>query len=173
MLLAANQILCSEELTVKKCKFHKNTSILETFTPVAPPRNDCDYTVKRENPPYNGWGSDEDSLANCYNLIPRPPKRTFEVNCSVEVLRFAAHLIAGADDDGNCGDKETTRRRIFIISCFLRDNTFMVYEPPVTNSGKTVVTEINISRIKFKANSIRLERVQATRVESSWNGAKL
>ncbi|KAL5963516.1 EF-hand domain-containing family member C2 [Taenia solium] len=116
-------------------EFYRKKYGIKTFTPVTPPQNDCDYTVKRENPPYNGWGSDEDSLSNCYNLIPRPPKKTLEVNCSVEVLRFAARLIAGVDDDGNCGRGEITRRRIFIISCFLRDNTFMVYEPPITNSG--------------------------------------
>ncbi|KAH9279125.1 EF-hand domain-containing family member C2 [Echinococcus granulosus] len=116
-------------------EFYRKKYGVKTFTPVCPPRNECGYTVKRENPPYNGWGSDEDSLANCYNLIPRPPKKTFEESCSVDVLRFAAHLIAGVDDDGICGNVEVTRRRIFVISCFLRDNTFMVYEPPVANSG--------------------------------------
>ncbi|VDM32033.1 unnamed protein product [Hydatigera taeniaeformis] len=117
-------------------EFYRKKYGVKTFTPVAPPRSECDYTVKRENPPYNGWGSDEDSLANCYNLIPRPPKKMFEVNCSVEILRFAAHIVAGVDDDdGNCGNGGNTRKRAFIISCFLRDNTFMVYEPPVTNSG--------------------------------------
>jgi len=31
----------------------------------------------REIPPYNGFGSEEDSLCNCLSLIPKPPKRDF------------------------------------------------------------------------------------------------
>ena len=35
--------------------------------------------IPREVPPYEGFqiGSEEDSLANCLNLIPKPPKRDF------------------------------------------------------------------------------------------------
>lgn len=33
--------------------------------------------LPRVMPPYNGFGSEEDSLANCINLIPKPPKRDF------------------------------------------------------------------------------------------------
>ena len=31
----------------------------------------------REIPPYNGWGSEEDSKANCLKLIAQAPKRDF------------------------------------------------------------------------------------------------
>ena len=31
----------------------------------------------RVMPPYNGFGSEEDSLCNCLSLIPKPPKRDF------------------------------------------------------------------------------------------------
>ena len=35
--------------------------------------------VPLETPPYTGFqiGSEEDSLANCLDLIPKPPKRDF------------------------------------------------------------------------------------------------
>ncbi len=33
--------------------------------------------VQQEIPPYNGFGSEEDSLASCQQLIPKPPKRDF------------------------------------------------------------------------------------------------
>lgn len=33
--------------------------------------------MSREMPPYNGFGSEEDSLCNCTSLIPKPPKRDF------------------------------------------------------------------------------------------------
>ena len=32
-------------------------------------------TIKQEIPPYNGFGSVEDSLASCLNLIPKAPRR--------------------------------------------------------------------------------------------------
>lgn len=31
--------------------------------------------VKRIVPPYNGFGSLEDSLASCLKLIPKPPRK--------------------------------------------------------------------------------------------------
>ena len=31
--------------------------------------------VKKETPPYNGFGSEEDSLQSCLHLIPKPPRR--------------------------------------------------------------------------------------------------
>ena len=33
------------------------------------------YPRPREMPPYNGFGSPEDSLASCLNLIPKAPRR--------------------------------------------------------------------------------------------------
>lgn len=31
----------------------------------------------REVPPYNGFGSEEDSLCSCAGLLPKPPRRDF------------------------------------------------------------------------------------------------
>lgn len=31
----------------------------------------------RQVPPYNGFGSEEDSLCSCMALLPKPPKRDF------------------------------------------------------------------------------------------------
>ena len=33
--------------------------------------------VQREFPPYNGFGSEEDSLCSCMGLLPKPPRRDF------------------------------------------------------------------------------------------------
>lgn len=87
----------------------------------------------REIPPYNGFGSEEDSMANCLNLIPKPPKRDFvkfmqkdRHGLESNVLRFMARM-------------DTTRPidmdRRFIISYFLSDDTLLVFEPPQRNSG--------------------------------------
>ena len=32
---------------------------------------------EKEIPPYNGFGSEEDSICNCLSLIPKPPRRDF------------------------------------------------------------------------------------------------
>ena len=47
----------------------------DNFTPVDIPKPEA-RPVKREIPPYNGFGSREDSLATCMNLIPKPPRKS-------------------------------------------------------------------------------------------------
>ena len=34
-------------------------------------------SMKREWPPYTGFGSEEDSLCSCMGLLPKPPRRDF------------------------------------------------------------------------------------------------
>ena len=40
-------------------------------------RGDAAAKREREVPPYNGFGSEEDSLCSCMALLPKPPKRDF------------------------------------------------------------------------------------------------
>ncbi|VDD74878.1 unnamed protein product [Mesocestoides corti] len=114
-------------------EYYKTKYGITTFTPVAPPKPDCGHPPQKEDPPYNGWGTDEDSLTNCRSLLPVPPPTDFakfmeKDACGLEshVLRFAARILT---------DEPYDKDRCFIVSCFLRDDTFMVYEPPVKNSG--------------------------------------
>ncbi|KAM7539238.1 hypothetical protein Aperf_G00000058353 [Anoplocephala perfoliata] len=115
-------------------EFYKKKYGITMFTPVHPPRAECNYTVKLENPPYNGWGTDEDSLANCHFLIP-PANKTPQERCEPDVLRFMARITAGLGEQGGYHGCEDRGTRNFIVSYFLRDNTFMIYEPPIPNSG--------------------------------------
>lgn len=83
---------------------------------------------KMEIPPYNGYGSLEDSLQNCLYLIPEPPKKDYIKLMENEhkILRYEAVLeTTRAEDKG----------RKFIISYRLSDDTIGVYEPPMRNSG--------------------------------------
>ncbi|VDP29253.1 unnamed protein product [Echinostoma caproni] len=89
--------------------------------------------MTHETPPYNGWGSEEDSLANCKGLIPIPPKGDFRKfiekdrqGLESNILRFTARLVT--NDPLDCD-------RLFIISCYLSDETFSIFEPPRRNSG--------------------------------------
>lgn len=94
---------------------------------------DPEPLAPREIPPYNGFGSEEDSLATCLSLRPKPTRRDFKKfmekdrhGLESNVLRFVARL-------------DTTRPidmdRRFIISYFLSDDTILVFEPPQRNSG--------------------------------------
>ncbi|CAI2722500.1 unnamed protein product [Schistosoma spindalis] len=106
---------------------------IQDFTPVKPKLQDHITTVKREIPPYNGWGTDEDSLANCYSLIPKAPNHNFKKFMELDrqgldshVLRFAGRLLSGRPID---------RDRQFVISCYLSDDTISIFEPQQKNSG--------------------------------------
>jgi len=88
---------------------------------------------EREVPPYNGFGSYEDSLGNCDSLLPKPPRRDFlkfmekdRNGLECNILRFAAVLLTKSKID---------KDRRFIISCFLADDTIAVFEPLRHNSG--------------------------------------
>ncbi|NWR80688.1 EFHC1 protein, partial [Centropus unirufus] len=81
-------------------------------------------------PPYNGYGMPEDSLQNCFSLFPKPPKKDVVkmlVN-SNKVLRYQVALESPNPVD---------RKRRFILSYFLSDDTISIYEPRVRNSGIT------------------------------------
>jgi len=90
---------------------------------------------EREVPPYNGFGSYEDSLGNCDSLLPKPPRRDFmkfmekdRNGLESNILRFAAVLLTKSKID---------KERRFILSCFLSDETISIFEPLKHNSGIT------------------------------------
>ncbi|EDV26223.1 EF-hand domain-containing family member C2 [Trichoplax sp. H2] len=87
----------------------------------------------RQYPPYNGFGSEEDSLGNCLSLIPKPPRRDFikfvekdRKGLETNILRFYAKMDTAKPIDVD---------RRFIVSYFLSDDTIKVFEPPQRNSG--------------------------------------
>eukprot|EP00581_Thalassiosira_minuscula_P030248 CAMPEP_0183766932 /NCGR_PEP_ID=MMETSP0739-20130205/11878_1 /TAXON_ID=385413 /ORGANISM="Thalassiosira miniscula, Strain CCMP1093" /LENGTH=266 /DNA_ID=CAMNT_0026005789 /DNA_START=68 /DNA_END=868 /DNA_ORIENTATION=+ len=85
--------------------------------------------IKRVIPPYNGFGTEEDSLRSCTGgLNPPPPKKDLQKmrDKNGVILRFNAQLVSGTADDA-------TRR--FVIQFFMEDDTIAIREPPVKNSG--------------------------------------
>ena len=79
-------------------------------------------------PPYNGFGSEEDSLGNCLKLDNKPPKKDYYkyLNNDKLILRFLARL--------NTRKPEDIDRR-FLVSFFVADDTIQVYEMRNRNSG--------------------------------------
>ena len=51
--------------------------------------------TSRTFPPYNGFGSPDDSLQNCLSLIPQPPKKDFIkiLENDGKILRFSAVMV--------------------------------------------------------------------------------
>ncbi|CAH8432316.1 unnamed protein product [Heterobilharzia americana] len=114
-------------------KYYRIKYGLHEFTPVKPKLPDTRIPVKREIPPYNGWGTEEDSLANCFSLIPTAPNHNFKQFMELDrqgieshILRFAARLLS---------ERPVDRERQFVISCYLSDDTISIYEPQQKNSG--------------------------------------
>ncbi len=71
-------------------------------------------------PPHNGIGSEEDSLGNCFNLIPKPPKQDMQKMFIYNrvILRYECKMISRNTQDN---DKD------FLLSFYCGDDTLMVY----------------------------------------------
>jgi Ca2+-binding EF-hand superfamily protein len=86
-------------------------------------------TVPRPpTPPYNGYGSWDDSMGNVHHLIPSPPRRDCEkiFNESGKILRFTAQIACAKPEDVD---------RQFIVLFHLFDDTLSIHEPPQRNLG--------------------------------------
>lgn len=111
--------------------FYKTKYGIEKFNVVS--KEPEKPTNPRVIPPYNGFGSEEDSLCSCMGLIPKPPQRDFikfmekdQSGLNSNVLRFVAFM--KTDNPVDAGRK-------FTVSYFLSDDTISVFEPPQRNSG--------------------------------------
>ncbi|XP_055640379.1 EF-hand domain-containing family member C2 isoform X2 [Toxorhynchites rutilus septentrionalis] len=113
--------------------YYRNKFGIEDFTPIlgySVRRNEFQQRVRRERelPPYNGWGSHEDSEGNCMTVEPKPPKIDFRKfvlydRCN---LRFGARMISDIKENND---------RFFVITYYLNDDTVSVYELMIRNSG--------------------------------------
>ena len=80
-----------------------------------------DPIPQMELPPYNGFGSQLDTIQNCVSLIPKPAKKDFHkmMNNEKKVLRFMAKL--NSDEKHTLPHADVDRK--FVISFFLADDT--------------------------------------------------
>ncbi|GAB5584545.1 EF-hand domain-containing family member C2 [Prionailurus iriomotensis] len=145
--------------------------ILENFTSISckappPPK------IERKFPPYNGFGSEEDSLRTCIGLVPTPHQRNFKKfmeknsygNIS-NILRFFAKLIT---------HKRVERDRMFVISYFLSDDTISVFEPIERNSGFTGGMFLKRIRVKKPGQEVfKSELSEYIQAEDLYVGARV
>uniref|UniRef100_A0A3Q3FMN1 EF-hand domain (C-terminal) containing 2 n=1 Tax=Kryptolebias marmoratus TaxID=37003 RepID=A0A3Q3FMN1_KRYMA len=106
--------------------YYHTTYGIEDFTPVQykdPPPPMQPKLV----PPYNGFGSEEDSLSSCQGLVLKPPQKDFHkfMEKDSNVLNFRAKMLTNDPVD---------RERVFIISFYLSDDSMSVFEQPQKNS---------------------------------------
>ncbi|KAG7239667.1 hypothetical protein INR49_028603 [Caranx melampygus] len=108
--------------------FQKNHPDIELKPTEVPKKADTLQNRKKEVPPYNGFGSLEDSLQNCLSLIPEPPKKNVVkmLENDHKVLRYSARLVSQ-------NPKDEDRR--FILSYFLANDMISIFERPTRNSG--------------------------------------
>ncbi|XP_023270810.1 EF-hand domain-containing protein 1 [Seriola lalandi dorsalis] len=108
--------------------FQKNHPDMEIKPTDVPKKVDMLQNRKKEFPPYNGFGSLEDSLQNCLSLIPEPPKKNVlkMLENDHKVLRYSARL-----DSQNPKDEG----RHFILSYFLSNDMVSIFEKSTRNSG--------------------------------------
>ena len=114
-------------------EFNRKKFGVSNFEAIPYDTNEHMRSVVRANPPYNGFGSEEDSLASCQKMVPEPPKKNFikwmtydRNGLDSNILRFVAKILTK--------DPIQASRR-FIVSYFLSDDSIHVHEPPVRNSG--------------------------------------
>nr|XP_046229787.1 EF-hand domain-containing protein 1 [Scatophagus argus] len=108
--------------------YQKNHPDMEMSPMEIPKKTDQLQERKKEVPPYNGFGSLEDSLQNCLSLIPEPPKKNMlkMLENDNKVLHYRARLDSASPEDEG---------RRFILSCFPSDGMISIFEQPVRNSG--------------------------------------
>lgn len=113
-------------------EYYRKKYGMEEFCPIPHP-NRCEdrnpqHSRDRQLPPYNGWGSYEDSEGNCISVEPKPPQGDFKKFIKLDkfVLRFGAKMISTIREN---------RERVFILSYFLSDDTIQIYEVSERNSG--------------------------------------
>ncbi|CRK98354.1 CLUMA_CG011714, isoform A [Clunio marinus] len=113
-------------------EFYRQKYGIEDFQPIPIPRHSQKCMKlnedSKEMPPFNGWGSYEDSEGNCLGIEPKSPKIDFKKFLSYDklVLRFGAKMISNV--------RENNDRR-FNITYHLANDTISVYELPCRNFG--------------------------------------
>jgi hypothetical protein len=104
------------------------------------------YPVLKNNvPPHDGFGSEEDSLQTCTgSLVPTAPKKDGAKlrNFQGMILRFFAKLEKVRSED---------EERTFVVQLFLEDDTVLISEPPVRNSGHKGGTFLSRTKLSLTA----------------------
>ena len=105
--------------------FYTGIGIVQTNYPYTEPRKQYPKMVPA---PYNGFGSEEDSLGSCYNLVLKPPKKDYhrQLTYADQIIKLRLLLQSHLPQD---------KDRVLLLSFHLEDETLSLYEPLRRNSG--------------------------------------
>lgn len=109
--------------------FYQEYLNIECEAMACPIPEDTKTHLKLRPPPHTGFGSEDDSLASCFWLVPKPPRQDLGKLMSNlgRVLLFECRAENGLPEDS---------QRRFIIGYFLSDDTIAVWELRQRNSGQ-------------------------------------
>ncbi|KAG8235664.1 hypothetical protein J437_LFUL016037 [Ladona fulva] len=122
-------------------EYYRSKYGYEDFTPAPEPRaseREKHLEIIKSSkvkvlPPYNGYGSYEDSAQNCHSIIVTPPKKDFKKFFQMDrqgsdshLLRFEARMTA---------PHQSSVDQRFLITYYLSDDTISVFEEAAKNSG--------------------------------------
>ncbi|KAG4065244.1 hypothetical protein HA402_012686 [Bradysia odoriphaga] len=111
-------------------EYYRTVHGIEDFTPLKRPGVERNTIVNSERmlPPFNGWGTHEDSESNCKTVEQKPPKVDFHKFIKLDryMLRFGARMMS---------DLQENRERLYVITYYLSDDTVSVFEIGARNSG--------------------------------------
>jgi hypothetical protein len=88
---------------------------------------------QQTEPPYLGFGTEEDSIASFYRLVPKATQFDALKQSELDKIVFRWKAKFNMDEMEHAGPDDSKRR--FVISFFMVDQTVAIYEPPVSNSG--------------------------------------
>lgn len=116
-------------------EYYRTVHGIEDFTPIQRPgceRGEINEDNERILPPFNGWGTHEDSESNCKTVEQKPPKVDFHkfIKLDKYLLRFGARMLS---------DVQENRERLYVITYYLSDDTISVFEIGARNSGFKVL----------------------------------
>eukprot|EP00397_Hematodinium_sp_SG-2012_P011612 GEMP01011756.1.p1 GENE.GEMP01011756.1~~GEMP01011756.1.p1 ORF type:complete len:656 (+),score=133.88 GEMP01011756.1:47-1969(+) len=112
-----------DEFTKQFYKQHMNLDLVDIKLEQPPVKK-----VELNYPPHTSFGSEEDSLASCISLRPKPPAKDLVkiMALSNKILRFVSSCSTGMSEDAD---------RRFIVAFFLEDDTCSIFEARTRNSG--------------------------------------
>lgn len=120
-----SMLLCDCDEFTKN--YYREVHGVEDFTPIHVDEPVLEAAA-RIPPPHTGIGTEEDSLASVYSLVPKPPKRelTKWYREGSNALQFRASLDSSDEVDAD---------RAFAIVYYLADDTIAIFEERRPNSG--------------------------------------
>lgn len=154
-------VSCDRETERYYAREHGIQQVPVFVKPNAPP------VIKHEIPPYNGWGSEQDSLASCMSLVPTAVQRDmlrFMENQG-KTLRFKAKFL----EPKNPSDAE----RRFVFTFYLEDETMSIFEPPIRNSGIVGGKFLERGKYKLAVRAKRQEEINPNGVRDNHPLVKL